>query len=581
MDSRGGRGRDAPSNEPAWMERDHHDHYARDRYRDRDYRDDHPPRDNRDRKRDDRDRYRDDRRGGGGGGGSHRSRRGPSSRPRKGIIVFHSYEEEMAWVEERRRRRKARKSLFDVEPTEEQLAMEELQKAALASHGPNPNVFLRPEERVAPVMALETSVSLQSPQTRHARRLYIGQISPDLSDRDIHDFFRDAVNTAMGITDPDPDEDPVLSVYTNRDRHFAFVEFTSIEITTACLALNGMNMLNRGRIVVKRPNDYNPAIAPVANPEFMTKFDVSKLGIVSNIVPDSPHKIFIGGVPYHLNDDQVMELLSAFGKIRAFHLVKSDSNAVTSKGYCFVEYVDESVRDIAIMGLNGMDMGGGKVLTAKVASERAEGEGVEVGTAAAAVAATLAGPTTNPVMSSLADAMSMSLSTLPSTAPPIMRIVDGVDVEALVDFAMGNGNNGTRTSEATTNNSLPSRSTFDTSMENFNQNMHSDNGSSSQSRILVLHNMVTDDDFATVEDYESLKEEVKEECQKFGTLVSMKIPHPKDGFSESAVKKIFLEYATLNGAALAKQELTGRQFGNSNVEVTYFDESDYFNRKLH
>lgn len=504
------------------MEKDYHEHYPRDRDKDRDFRDGRPtagrrsgryddPRQYRDRKRDDhRDRYRDDRRGG------HRSRRGPP-RPRKGLIVFHSYEEEMAWVEERRRKRKARRSLFDVEPTEEQLALEELQKAALASHGPNPNVFLRPEER-APAAALETTVSLQSQHTRHARRLYIGQISPDLSDRDIHDFFRDAVHTAMGVQNPNPDDDPVLSVYTNRERHFAFVEFVSIDITTACLALNGINMLNRGRIVVKRPNDYNAAAAPAVNTEFMKKFDVSKLGIVSNIVPDSPNKIFIGGLPYHLNDDQVMELLSAFGKIRAFHLVKADSNAVTSKGYCFVEYADESVRDIAIMGLNGMDMGGGKVLSAKVASERAEGEGVEIGTAAVTGAMV-----SIPVVSSIADVM--SLSTLPSTAPPIMRVVDGVDVEALVDFAMGNS---VSRASATVDNSAI-RPAYETNTANFSQNMpsSSSNGSSVQSRILVLHNMVTDEDFATVEDYESLKEEVNEECQKFGTLVSMKIPHPQ------------------------------------------------------
>jgi hypothetical protein len=42
-----------------------------------------------------------------------------------------------------------------------------------------------------------------------------------------------------------------------------------------------------------------------------------------------------------------------------------------------------------------------------------------------------------------------------------------------------------------------------------------------------------------------------------------------------------LEYATLDGAASAKQELTGRQFGSNKVEVTYFDERDYTNGKLH
>lgn len=31
-------------------------------------------------------------------------------------------------------------------------------------------------------------------------------------------------------------------------------------------------------------------------------------GVVSTVVPDSPHKIFIGGLPNYLSEDQVMSL---------------------------------------------------------------------------------------------------------------------------------------------------------------------------------------------------------------------------------------------------------------------------------
>lgn len=34
------------------------------------------------------------------------------------------------------------------------------------------------------------------------------------------------------------------------------------------------------------------------------------LGVVSTVVPDSAHKLFIGGLPNYLNDDQVNPLLS-------------------------------------------------------------------------------------------------------------------------------------------------------------------------------------------------------------------------------------------------------------------------------
>lgn len=32
---------------------------------------------------------------------------------------------------------------------------------------------------------------------------------------------------------------------------------------------------------------------------------MDRLGVVSTVVPDSAHKLFIGGLPNYLNDDQV------------------------------------------------------------------------------------------------------------------------------------------------------------------------------------------------------------------------------------------------------------------------------------
>eukprot|EP00558_Chaetoceros_sp_UNC1202_P003104 CAMPEP_0197238284 /NCGR_PEP_ID=MMETSP1429-20130617/4807_1 /TAXON_ID=49237 /ORGANISM="Chaetoceros sp., Strain UNC1202" /LENGTH=93 /DNA_ID=CAMNT_0042697407 /DNA_START=96 /DNA_END=377 /DNA_ORIENTATION=+ len=92
--------------------------------------------------------------------------------------------------------------------------------------------------------------------------------------------------------------------------------------------------------------------------------------------------------------------------------------------------------------------------------------------------------------------------------------------------------------------------------------------------------MVSDEDLATIEDYEGLKDEVKEECEKFGNLLSMNIPHPRDGFAPTALKKIFLEYASVGDAGGAERELSGRQFGNSTVATTYFSEADYRNGKF-
>jgi len=311
-----------------------------------------------------------------------------------------------------------------------------------------------------------------------------------------------------------------------------------------------------------------------------------------------------------------------FGCVKAFHLVKADTTAVTSKGYGFVEYTDPDVTHVAVIGLNGMDMGGGKVLSARIAAHRSE-EGLDD-------KEEIEGSLSVPGVGNIAPIVP---STITGGIPPIMRYVDGVDVEGLIDAAMGlspmptidlmagyrglvsNSSMGVISSHLSQKvddyssknyNSAPAVSMSVSTVNEvvvpdkkigfsipgeFNVAKASlntaciNNGdevtiSLTKTRILVLLNMVTDQDLATDDEYEILIDEVRGECEKFGSLVSMRIPRFKDGHTETAVKKIFLEYATVCDAMNAERELVGRQFANSTIQVAYFSELDYINGEL-
>lgn len=65
---------------------------------------------------------------------------------------------------------------------------------------------------------------------------------------------------------------------------------------------------------IRRPKDYLGADFEMAGPHVP--------GVVSTNVPDTVNKIFVGGLPSYLTDDQVMELLKSFGELRSFNLVK-------------------------------------------------------------------------------------------------------------------------------------------------------------------------------------------------------------------------------------------------------------------
>ena len=423
--------------------------------------------------------------------------RGPRRSHHATLIPFRSYEEERDWVEDRRRKRLARSSKFDQLP--------QAATAAAAS-------FI--------IQAVDTSASQQ---TRHARRLYVGNLPVGLTEAFVQESFTQAIHTALVEPWKHPEQPIILSVYINRERQYCFIEFTTVEITTACMALDGM-ILQGQALKIKRPNDYNPLTAPKVHPSALPELDVSRLGIVSNTVMDGQNKIFIGGLHYHLQDGQVLELLQAFGKVKAFHLVKNEGTEL-SKGYCFVEYAEPSVTPIAVQGLNGMDIGGGKCLTARLAGERsADMPGMPELPAA-------------PVLDEV---------------PLDRTIVTGYDVEALVDAAMGL-------------REMPSAPQFYDAMGQPLTRIVATTVVPIPSRILMLRNMVTDDDVATQEAMDDLKQEVGEECSKLGNLLAI----------ELFQRLIYLEYDNLGAAVSAQRELQGRKFGDAEVEATFVTEDEY------
>eukprot|EP00172_Hildenbrandia_rubra_P000376 Plantae.Rhodophyta-Hildenbrandia_rubra.ctg1175.p1 GENE.Plantae.Rhodophyta-Hildenbrandia_rubra.ctg1175~~Plantae.Rhodophyta-Hildenbrandia_rubra.ctg1175.p1 ORF type:complete len:477 (+),score=114.89 Plantae.Rhodophyta-Hildenbrandia_rubra.ctg1175:4935-6365(+) len=194
---------------------------------------------------------------------------------------------------------------------------------------------------------------------RQARRLYVGNLPADATETEVTTFFNDAMIRSGGVDGPGP---PIVSVYLNLDKRFAFIELRSLSEAAAALAMDGL--LFRGMSLrMRRPNDYDERWGiGVTTP---SGFNPSVLGIVSTQVGNGPNKVFIGGIPYHLNEDNIKELLRTYGELRAFNLIK-DPNTGQSKGFAFFEYADPAVIEPACAGLNNMVIGD-KTLTVRKA----------------------------------------------------------------------------------------------------------------------------------------------------------------------------------------------------------------------
>jgi splicing factor U2AF subunit len=88
-------------------------------------------------------------------------------------------------------------------------------------------------------------------------------------------------------------------------------QFRTADEATAAMQLDGA-LWEGTPLRIRRPKDYigiDPSLGMLP-------------GMVGTTVADSPNKLFIGGLPTYLNDEQVMELLKSFGELKSFNLVK-------------------------------------------------------------------------------------------------------------------------------------------------------------------------------------------------------------------------------------------------------------------
>uniref|UniRef100_A0AAV2L278 Serine/threonine-protein kinase Kist n=1 Tax=Knipowitschia caucasica TaxID=637954 RepID=A0AAV2L278_KNICA len=85
------------------------------------------------------------------------------------------------------------------------------------------------------------------------------------------------------------------------------------------------------------------------------------------------------------------------------------------------------------------------------------------------------------------------------------------------------------------------------------------------SPVLRLLNLIEDKHLHNEEEYEDILEDMKEECQKYGSVVSLLIPKENPGKGQ-----VFVEYSSSSDAKEAQKLLTGRTFDGRFVVATFY-----------
>jgi splicing factor U2AF subunit len=278
------------------------------------------------------------------------------------------------------------------------------------------------------------------------------------------------------------------------------------------MALDGVMFFN-APLKIRRPKDYG---GMEAMPGMFLP------GVVSTNVPDSEHKVFVGGLPAYLNEEQVMELLKSFGELKAFNLVREPGTGASKvrrallclrtvlahmlQGFAFFEYVDPEVTDVAIQSLSGMELGDKHLVVQRASVGAKQG--------------------TLPEMPYVA-------------APELPRpILPAGDV------------------------------------------------SNSDARILLMLNMVTPEDLTDDQEYADLLDDVREEVSSYGPIEDVRIPRPvrrergkwgADGMDPgvaqrqdeaAGVGRVYVKYHDGDAAGRALKSLAGRSFAGRSIIAT-------------
>jgi hypothetical protein len=89
--------------------------------------------------------------------------------------------------------------------------------------------------------------------------VYIGNIPPSFADEELlKDFLNSVISRGLGEENVNS---YIISLYVNEKKCFAFVEFNSVELTTACLELDGL-LYHASALRVLRANEYKPELVP-------------------------------------------------------------------------------------------------------------------------------------------------------------------------------------------------------------------------------------------------------------------------------------------------------------------------------
>ncbi|MBA0675634.1 hypothetical protein Goari_017169 [Gossypium aridum] len=384
---------------------------------------------------------------------------------------------------------------------------------------------------------------------RDQRTVFAYQISLKASERDVYEFFSRAGKVR--------DVRLIMDRNSRRSKGVGYIEFYDVMSVPMAIALSGQPLL--GQPVMVKPSEAEKNLV-----QSTTSASAGQTGPYAA----GGRKLYVGNLHFNITEDQLRQVFEPFGSVELVQLPLDETGH--SKGFGFVQFARlEDAKNA--LNLNGQLEIGGRVI--KVSTVTDQGVSQDFGTNASAA--------------DLDDDDGGGLSLNSSSRALLMAKLDRSGTASSIAGSVGMpANNSTGLTASTAPilgvaPSLPSLvpPTIPTSISNIpglpgglqlpTNGIPVIDTIGSPSECLLLKNMF-DPTLETEPEFDlDIKEDVQEECSKFGKLKHIHVDRDSAGF-------VYLRFEDAQGAINAQRNLHGRWFAGKMITATYMVDSDQF-----
>jgi len=300
---------------------------------------------------------------------------------------------------------------------------------------------------------------------------------------------------------------PIRDIEIGSTKNFAIMELDTKDIRDYTLSLENLELKGYKLQIKKVKGFFNKIYDAEAA-------GVDLFGNFSTGGKTEEGKLYIGGIPLYLKEDDIRKICEAFGFLKFFNCVKDHEG--NHKGYCFIEYLDPKATEKALKGLEGLEIGDKKLRVQRATA----------------------------------------LNNTPKI-PAAQSVASGAKpTNAGGSFLMG----------------FPNISDL-----NVQSMLNTPISSKTPSRVIQILNVCTPEDLLEDDFYNDLMEDMKEETSKFGNTEEVNIPRPDltTGIIGPSVGKVFVKYVSLISAKQARHRLAGRSYNKRTIVTAFYPEDKY------